>query len=144
MYFEEFRLHDKIAIRPVRIEKEEMLAFAQKYDRLPVHMDEEYAKTTRFGQVIAPGIMTFMSVWASFLEEGVFGNEMIAGMNTKIDWFRPVFAEDVLHGEAEVTNLKVRNERNGMVELTISAYNQHNELVLTDVTEVVFKRKSAE
>ena len=142
MYFEEFTLKERVMIRPVRIEKEEMISFAQKYDNLPMHTDEEFAASTRFGQLIAPGIMSFMSVWAAFLEENLFGAEVVAGTMTKVEWFKPVFAGDVLRGEAIVTNLKDRSERNGIVELTIYAYNQHGDLVLSDVTEVIMKKRT--
>lgn len=42
---------------------------------------------------------------------------------------------------ATITNLKKRSEKNGLVESSISAYNQKGELVLTDVTEAIVKRK---
>lgn len=119
-----------------------MLAFARDYDNLPLHTDEEYAKKTPFGKIIAPGVMSFMSVWARYLENDFFGEELLAGKSTKIEWLEPVFAEDVLTGKATVTNLVKRNHKNGLVEITIEAYNQNNELVLTDVTEAIVKCKN--
>ena len=141
MYFDDIKLHEKIRIAPVVIKKEEMLEFARVYDNIPLHTDEEYAKSTPFGQLIAPGVMSFMSVWAKFLEQDLFGNELLAGKSTKIEWHRPVYAQDVLSGEAMVTRLTVRNAKNGLVEITIHAYNQHGVLVLTDVTEAIVKRR---
>jgi acyl dehydratase len=52
-----------------------------------------------------------------------------------------VYAGDTLSGKAVITKLTPRNEKNGLVEVTIDAYNQHGELVLKDVTEAVVKRK---
>jgi hypothetical protein len=43
-----------------------------------------------------------------------------------------------------ITNLTLRNPRNGIVELTIEAYNQDDVLVLTDVTEAVVKCRETE
>ena len=101
----------------------------------------EYAKTTPFGGLIAPGVMSFMAVWAKYLEVDFFGEELLAGKSTKIEWLKPVFAEDILTARATVTNLTRRNARNGIVEITIEAYNQNRELVLTDVTEAIVKSK---
>ena len=126
------------------IHKDKMLAFARDYDNIPLHTDEEYAKHTPFGKLIAPGVMSFMSVWAKYLEVDLFGEELLAGKSTKIEWMRPVFAEDVLSASAEVTGKIERNPKNGIVELTISAYNQNGELVLTDVTEAIVKRKQVQ
>ena len=139
MFFEEIKVGMTLEIAPAVIEKEKMLDFARLYDNVPLHTDEEYAKKTPFGALIAPGVMSFMSVWAKYLEKDLCGEQLLAGKSTKIEWHKPVFAEDVLTGRATVTRAERRNERNGLVELTIEAYNQHGVLVLTDVTEVIVK-----
>ena len=108
MYFEEFVLGSKTPIEPVTIEKDDMVAFAKKYDNLPLHTDEEYAKTTIFGQLIAPGVMSFMSVWAKYLENDLAGSELLAGKSTKIEWHKPVFANDVLTSTCTVSKLEKR------------------------------------
>ncbi len=139
MYFDDFRVGDTVEIPSAVIEKEAMIDFANKYDNIPLHTDEEYAKTTHFKKLIAPGVMSFMAVWVKYLEIDLAGDELIAGKSTKIEWLKPVFAEDVLTGKGTITNLTKRNEKNGIVELTIEAYNQNGELVLTDVTEMIVK-----
>lgn len=141
MYFDDIKLNTEIVTAPAVIEEEKMLSFAREYDNIPIHTDEEYAKRSPFGRLIAPGVMSFMSVWAKYLEVDIFGEELLAGKSTKIEWHKPVFAEDVLTGKAVVTKLTERNPRNGLVEITIFAYNQHGDLVLTDVTEAVVKRR---
>lgn len=141
MFFDDIKLGMTADIAPAVIEKEKMLDFARLYDNIPLHTDEEYAKTTPFGGLIAPGVMSFMSVWAKYLEVDFFGEELLAGRSTKIEWLKPVFAGDVLTGKATVTALTPRNPKNGLVEITIEAYNQKGELVLTDVTEAVVKRR---
>lgn len=141
MYFEEFVLGCKVQIEPATIDKEDMIDFAKKYDNIPLHTDEEYAKNTYFGKLIAPGVMSFMSVWAKYLEIDLAGNELLAGKSTKIEWIKPVFPNDVLTSTCTVTKLTKRNDKNGIVELTFEAFNQDNELVLTDVTEMIVKCK---
>ena len=129
---------------PAEIKKENMVAFARDYDPSPLHTDEEYAKKTPFGKLIAPGVMSFMSVWAKYLEVDFFGEELLAGKSTKIEWHKPVFADDVLYGKATITNLVKRNPKNGLVEITIEAYNQSGVHVLSDVTEAVVKCRPQE
>ena len=139
MYFEEFVLGSKTPIESVTIEKDDMVAFAKKYDNIPLHTDDEYANTTIFGQLIAPGVMSFMSVWAKYLENDLAGNELIAGKSTKIEWHKPVFANDVLTSTCTVSKLEKRNAKNGLVVLTFEVFNQNSELVLTDTTEMIIK-----
>ena len=142
MYFEELKTGMTVDTAPAVIEKEKMVAFARDYDNIPLHTDEEYAKTTPFGKLIAPGVMSFMSVWAKYLEVDFFGKELLAGKSSKIEWLKPVYADDVLTGKATLTNLTRRNEKNGIVEVTIYAYNQNGELVLTNITEAIVKCKT--
>ena len=139
MYFDDLKLGMAVEIAPAVIEKQKMLEFARTYDSIPLHTDEEYAKASPFGRLIAPGVMSFMSVWAKYLEADFFGRELLAGKSTKIEWHKPVYPDDVLRGRAEITNLVRRNERNGLVEVTIHAYNQDGVLVLSDVTEAIVK-----
>lgn len=55
MHFDDIRLGMKIEIDESVIRKEKMLDFARDYDPIPLHTDEEYAKTTPFKQLIATG-----------------------------------------------------------------------------------------
>ena len=142
MYFDELKLGMAVDTDPVVIKKEKMIAFAHDYDNIPLHTDEEYAKSTPFKKLIAPGVMSFMSVWAKYLEVDFFGEELLAGKSTKIEWLKPVFADDVLVGKATITKLEKRNERNGLAEVSFDVYNQNGELVLKNATEAIIKCKN--
>ena len=141
MYFDDLKIGMQVQIAPAVIEKEKMRRFAETYDPIPLHTDEAYAAQSPFGALIAPGVMSFMSVWAKYLEQDFFGRELLAGKSTKIEWLKPVYAEDVLTGTATITGLQQRNSRNGLVEISIEAYNQSGQLVLTNVTEAIVKCK---
>ncbi len=141
MYFNQLKLGMTVDIAPTIIDKQKMLDFAYNYDNIPLHTDEKYAKSTPFGKLIAPGVMSFMSVWAKYLEVDFFGQELLAGKSTKIEWLKPVFAGDELSAKATITALTPRNAKNGIAEVTIEVYNQNGELVLTDVTEAIVKIK---
>ena len=139
MFFDDLKIGMTVDIESAVIEKEKMMDFARVYDNIPLHTDEEYAKKTTFGRLIAPGVMSFMSVWAKYLEKDFFGEELLAGKSTKIEWIKPVFAGDVLAGKATITKLVKRNDKNGLAEISIDAYNQNGELVLKNITEAIVK-----
>lgn len=141
MYFDDVKIGMTVDIPSAVIEKEKMMDFARIYDNIPLHTDEEYAKKSPFGGLIAPGMMSFMSVWAKYLEVDLFGDDLLAGKSSKVEWLKPVYADDILTAKAEVTNKTPRSEKNGIVELTINAYNQNCELVLTNITEAIVKCK---
>ena len=139
MCFDDLKIGMSVQCAPAVIEKEKMMDFAREYDNIPLHTNEEYAKSTPFGALIAPGVMSFMSVWAKYLEVDFFGEDLLAGKSTKIEWLRPVYAGDILTGRATITRLEKRNAKNGLVEISVDAYNQNGVLVLKDVTEAVVK-----
>ncbi len=141
MYFDDLKLGMTVETAPAHIEKDKMISFAKEYDPIPLHTDEDYAKQTPFGKLIAPGVMSFMSVWAKYLEVDFLGDELLAGKSTRIEWLKPVYADDILTGTATVTNLQKRNEKNGIVEISFDVYNQNGELVLKDITEAIVKRR---
>lgn len=141
MCFDDLKIGMTVDISPVVIEKGKMMDFARTYDNIPLHTDEEYAKTTPFGGLIAPGVMSFMSVWAKYLEVDFFGKDLLAGKSTKIEWHKPVYADDVLTGKATITRLEKRNAKNGLAEVSVEVYNQNGALVLTNVTEAIVKCK---
>ena len=141
MYFDELKLGMSVELEPAVIDKQKMLAFAKEYDNVPLHTDEEYAKSTFFGKLLAPGVMSFMVVWAKYLEVDFFGEELLAGKSTKIEWMKPVFAGDVLTGKAIITSLVRRSPKNGVAEVSFEVRNQNGDLVLTNVTEAIVKCK---
>lgn len=139
MYFDELKIGMTVDTAPAVIHKDKMIAFAREYDNIPLHTDEEYAKSTPFGGLIAPGVMSFMSVWVKYQDVDFFGKELLAGRSTKIEWLKPVYAEDVLTGKATITRLIKRSEKNGLVEISMDVFNQNGELVMTNITEAIVK-----
>jgi acyl dehydratase len=142
MYFDELKIGMSVQTAPAVIEKEKMMAFARDYDNIPLHTDEEYAKKTPFGGLIAPGVMSFMSVWAKYLEVDFFGEALLAGKSSKTEWLKPVYPGDSLTGKVTIVGLEKRSEKNGLVTLNVEVYNQSGALVMTNVTEAIVKCKA--
>ncbi|MBR3630509.1 MAG: MaoC family dehydratase [Oscillospiraceae bacterium] len=141
MVFQELRQGQSCVLAPVVMDEREMLAFSRRYDNVPLHTDPEYAKTTHFGKLLAPGMLSFLAVWAEYLKQDFFGEDLLAGVSQKVEWHAPVFAGDTLTGTAELTRLLERSARNGLAELTIRVTNQSGRHVLTGITECVVKKR---
>ena len=78
-------------------------------DRNPLHMDDEFAKNTAFGQRIAHGALT-----ASYIS-GILGNDLpgpgsiFVGLNMRFR--RPVYIGSHVTVKVEVTEMKERGNR---------------------------------
>jgi acyl dehydratase len=138
MYFEEFYLGQKFYASGVEIKEKDITEFAATYDPLPIHLDESVAVSMAHDRIIAPGVMCFMLVWAAFVRQGIWQDTMIAGKFTKIEWYAPVFAGDVLHGEAVVSKLRPARGK-GEMTVCFSIYNQEGTQVIHDTTELYVK-----
>ena len=141
MFFDELAVGQVFSIPPVTITEEAIQAFATAYDPLPVHLDAAYAAATPFGGIIAPGVMTFMAVWAEFLRSNGWGPNFVAGKNTKMEWFAPVYAGDVLKGEGRVMDLVRHKPDSGILYLGIEIQNQHGVKVVFDTSELVIRMR---
>ena len=54
MHLNDIKIGMRVDIPAAVIDKQKMLDFARLYDPIPLHLDEKYAKTTKFGALIAP------------------------------------------------------------------------------------------
>lgn len=126
---------------PVLITKEKILSFAREYDPAPFHLDEDFASKHRHGQLVAPGVMTFMAVWAEFIRSDPWGENMLGGRLTTIEWLKPTFAGDRVRGVLWIEDKFRRNAYNGVVIVKSEYFNQDDVKVMTNVTEMVVAGK---
>ncbi|MCC2679774.1 MAG: maoC family protein [Pseudobdellovibrio sp.] len=68
----------------------------------PIHLDDDYAKTTRFGRRIAHG-MILAALISRFLNEKIGAGGIYLGQTLKFT--NPVFIDDEITFELEVTKL---------------------------------------
>lgn len=139
MYLEDYTIGMEWKTEPVTIGREELVDFTMKYDPHPIHFDDEYAKHTRFKEIIAPGALTYLVVWSPFMKLNPFGDELVAGKSTKMEWHLPVYAEDQLTGRFWVSKKEPFGRGKGLLEIQIEIHNQEGKRVLSGFTEAVMQ-----
>lgn len=119
------KIGDK-ASRTKTVTEADILAFAQASgDTNPVHLDDDYAATTRFGRRIAHGMLT-ASVISAILGNDLPGPGTVY-MSQTLAFKAPVFIGDVVTATVEV--IAYREERRIATFHTTCA-NQDGTLVL--------------
>jgi acyl dehydratase len=126
--FDAFRVGDATTFSKTIGEAEILLFAAVSGDNYPLHVDAEYAKTTRFGQRAAHGMLTasLLSTVVGLLLQrpgGIY-------VEQTIHFRRPVFIGDTLTATAEVTELIPERRR---MRIAAHVENQRGETVLTGV-----------
>ena len=108
------------------IEQSDIQAFADVTgDHNPVHVDESFAQTTRFGRRIAHGMLT-ASLISSVLANKLPGEGSIY-LDQTLKFVAPVFPGDEVTARVTVTDVR---EARGIVKLETICLNQHNEIVI--------------
>jgi acyl dehydratase len=126
----------------VFITKEQILEFARQYDPQYFHIDEEAAKESHFGQLIASGFHSIGAVWAEFIRMDVLGRDCRGGLGIDdMRWKVPVYANDTLYGEFEVKDKQLlSDEKKGILFLSITVTNQSEQLVASCVTKILMDK----
>ncbi len=91
----------------------------------PIHLDEEFAKTTRFGKRIAHGMLSGAFISA------VLGNEFrerkIVYLSQTMKFVAPVFIGDTVTATGTITNIR---EDKGIVTLETLCTNQNGKTLV--------------
>jgi 3-hydroxybutyryl-CoA dehydratase len=101
-------------------------------DYNPIHLDEEFAKTTRFGKRIAHGMLTGAFISAVLGYE--FAERKIVYLSQTMKFVAPVFISDIVTVTATVTNIR---EDRGVITLSTDCSNQNGQTVLTGEAKVM-------
>ncbi|MGD8596948.1 MAG: MaoC family dehydratase [Anaerolineae bacterium] len=92
----------------------------------PIHVDAEYARKSRFGQRVAPGMFT------GGLISAVLGNKLPGPgaiyLSQQIEFLAPVFIGDTITARVEVSAWRPEKR---IITLKTDAYNQAEEQVVT-------------
>lgn len=117
------------------VTREEVIAFASKYDPQAFHLDDDAAAATHFGRLSASGWHTASMTMAMTVAN--MANNKQAGLGSpgidELRWIKPVYPGDTLRCEntlLEKRRSKTRPEM-GIIRGETRVYNQHDELVMT-------------
>jgi 3-hydroxybutyryl-CoA dehydratase len=98
----------------------------------PIHIDEEFAKTTRFGQRIAHGMLSGAFISAVLGNE--FREQKIVYLSQTMRFTAPTFIGDVITTTATVKGIR---EEKGIVTLETVCTKQTGEVTLTGESVVM-------
>ena len=133
LYLEDLKIGDQAESNETRVDLEEMLEFARRYDPQYFHTDPEAAKQSVFGEVIASGLFTTV-LWRR-LDHEISGHiAWICGVAWKeTRWPKAVRAGDRLRARWVCRDVRVSQSdpTRGVVEMDYSLVNQDGDTVFT-------------
>jgi acyl dehydratase len=134
LYLEDLVVGSVTDLGTVVVDREELVAFAERFDPQRMHIDEEAAARSPFGGIIASGWHT-ASIWNRLFVDNLIGGIANLG-GVGIDELRfhaPVRAGDMLTGAGEILEARPspRKPDRGTMVVLGTLRNQHAELVMS-------------
>ena len=132
-HYEDFTVGQTFTSRSERITRERIVAFGAEFDPQPQHLDEDAARGSMFGELVASGWHT-ASLTMRLQLEAVLGSIPGGSMGAQVDklaWQHPVRPGDDLRAKVEVLDMRLSRSRpdRGLLTLRTTTLNQHDEAV---------------
>jgi acyl dehydratase len=145
IYLDDLRPGQTFALGRRSVPREEIVGFARAWDPQPFHLDEEAAKASIYGQLIASGWHTaciFMRLFA----DGLLNRTAAIGSPglDELRWLKPVYAGDSLDARVEILEVRPSRSRpdRGAARIRCVVSNQRGDEVLTMIATVMFLRRA--
>jgi acyl dehydratase len=146
LHFEDFTPGATATYGGITVETDDIVRFAREYDPQPFHLDDEAAKRTFVGRLIASGwhtcALTMRMIADGFLLDAA---AMGAPGIEEVRWLRPVAPGDVLRVRSTV--LEARRSRSrpdrGLVRFRFEVLNQADDIVMIQTNWILFGCREA-
>ena len=141
MKLDEFTIGEVFETKPYKLTKEDIMRFAGEFDPQYMHLDEEKASQGRFNGIIASGIHTLAISFKLWVEDGKYGEDVIAGTRmNNIRFIKPVYPNDELHIIVKVIDKKATKNETGILTVLLSTFNDKEEKVFEGELSALIKQ----
>jgi 3-hydroxybutyryl-CoA dehydratase len=123
--FSSFSVGDEVTFAKTITEADIVLFAGVSGDTYPLHVDAEYAKTTRFGQRVAHGMLSASLL--STVNGLMLGTPGGLYVEQSLRFRRPVFIGDTLTAKSEVVKIDTEKRR---LHCATTIVNQHGKTVI--------------
>ena len=136
--YEDIAVGARAAFGHYAVTREEVVAFAERYDPQPFHLSDEAAAATHFGRLSASGWHTCAMTMAMLVANLKAHRQ--AGLGSpgidQLRWLTPVYPGDTLRCESEVLERRRSASRPemGIFKSRLTVFNQHDVAVMTMVS----------
>jgi acyl dehydratase len=121
----------------------EIIAFAERYDPQPFHVDPDAAAATIYGGVIASGWQT-VCVFTRLFVDGLLSRSAAMGSPglDELRWLKPVRPGEKLDAKVEIVEVRPSRSKpdRGLAKLRCVVADAGNEEVMTFVANVLFQK----
>lgn len=146
-YWEDIEVGAQSRFGRYEVTREEVIAFASRYDPQPFHLSDEAASQTYFGRLSASGWHTCAMLMRMLVEHMKTQDQ--AGLGSPgiddLRWLKPVYPGDTLRAESEVIDKSPSKSRPdmGSYRARTTVFNQDDEPVMRLTSIGLIRRRPA-
>jgi acyl dehydratase len=144
LHWEDFAAGSVARYGPRTVTREEMLAFAAEFDPQPMHADEDAARATMMGGLVASGWHTCALSMRMMADGFVLASAALGSPGVEeVRWLKPVRPGDTLTLHATVLETRLSGSRPGMglIKFGYEMRNQAGDCVMTLVSTAMIARR---
>ena len=141
-YYEDINDTYKVSLGEYLVTKETILDFANQWDPMLFHTDEEFAKSSPHGGLIAPGTL-LMAIRIRLLHSGGINRRVLASVGFEnVRFVKPAYVGDRLNLNVELKDKRISKSRPeyGIAKYYMELVNQTGDKVLTMMDTVMIER----
>jgi acyl dehydratase len=145
-YWEDVEIGERVRSAGFEFSRDNIFAFARQYDPQPMHLSEEAAVKSFFGELIASGWQTACVTFRLMVDARPLGSTPLIGLEVKeMKFERPVRPGDRLHVEGEVLERRVSKSRpdRGIITMRVVTKNQDERPVMSQVWVAILPTRQA-
>jgi acyl dehydratase len=144
LYWEDFKVGDSEPMGEVFVDRDEVIEFATRFDPQPFHIDEQAAKGSMYGGLIASGWHTVALVMRMMVDSYLSKSASLGSPGVdNVRWLKPVRPGDRIRAQRTVLESRASSSRPnmGVVKTRWEVFNHKGELVMTMEGYGMFERR---
>ncbi len=144
-FWEDLPVGSVVEVGSLTVDRDEVIAFASKYDPQPFHLDEAAAAKSMFGKLSASGWHTCAMAMGLMVRNFLHESSSLGspGME-KVKWLKPVYPGDTLTLRQRIIESRPMNSRPdvGLTRTQWEMFNQDGDQVLLMDGYGMFRRRT--
>jgi acyl dehydratase len=143
-YLEDYAVGQVFKSGRLRVDKEQIFAFARQFDPQPYHLDEAAALHSPFKGLAASGWHTAALTMRLLVDSEFHPAGGILGVGfEELSWPQAVRPGDELHTRSEVLDVRPSKSRpdRGLIKIRTTTFNQNDEVVMVYTGNLLVPRR---
>ena len=145
LYLDDVVVGQRFTSREYVVDATEIKLFARQFDPQPFHLDEETAKRTFFGELVASDWHTAAITMRLLVETGLPLAGGIIGAGGEVSWPKPTRPGDTLTVTSEIEEITPSRSRTdrGTLKVRSETRNQRDDIVQILLARLIVPRRVA-